>query len=147
MSGGGHFSSYLKLNNQSYTFLPLLKRLGTNTIVPFLRRDTNYTSETSKDPLTVTRPVSEPVPGQPHETDRIIKLAVLSSGKGEKSFVDSSDSEEDLPSVPHSSSEFEIKSLAKPPKNIVTSGSSRDSEEPPRKKTKKQDFSGFSVVY
>ena len=82
---GGHFSyNKVKINNHSY--LPLLRRVGSNQLVNFLRRTSHWTSTTSSDPNLIAKPTIDP-----EVVSRNVKVIQIQTGMFLKSFIEYDD--------------------------------------------------------
>ena len=148
MSRGRHFTSAIP-NIKKYVYLPVLKKSGRNTIVPFFESKTRELSQRSSDPLLIAKPIGEKKEGEFHETDKIIRTSILQTGKGS---TDSSSAAINNEKVEHpssdSSSESELDFESSEPRVLCldfgkSKASPDPSLEPPKKKFKRY---GFKVI-
>lgn len=72
MSGGGHFSSYWVSRKNPTRYFPSINRPGSLNLTPFLTQSGLPETDKSKDPLLVSKPLTEKKPDSPHESDRIV---------------------------------------------------------------------------
>ena len=82
MSGGGHWKPFSN-NISQYTVYPLIRKFGSERVIPFFKK-AGENSQTSSDPLLITKPVTPKEPGKVHESDRFIKAIAIQSGSGIK---------------------------------------------------------------
>ena len=71
MSGGGHFKSYW-ISRKTPKYYPNIVKVGSTNLSPFLEKSTLPDTEKSKDPLLVSKPVTNKEENIVHESDRII---------------------------------------------------------------------------
>ena len=72
MSGGGHFGSYWVSRKKPTRYFPRINRPGSSNLSPFLTQSSLPETDKSKDPLLISKPLTEKKPGSPHESDRIV---------------------------------------------------------------------------
>ena len=132
MSSGGHFKSFFWTS----------RKVNVTRGRSYLLHTSLPTTDKSRDPLLISKPITEKEKGKIHETDRIIHTSLLQSGKGEETVLskenesDTSDSSSDSSSLDESISE--VKTISQPP--IKRKTEPIDYQTPPKKKYKQFSF-------
>lgn len=94
--------------SRNFRYLPILRRATTHQIYNYFEKASAQDSTNSTDPTLVAKATSSKIPGEKHETDRIVKIVqIQSGGGGENTITSESDSDSSIANEKYFSPDFE----------------------------------------